>query len=117
MSENHLIMYIIVNKDVKMGKGKIASQVGHVTTNIAIKTYQENPSLWEDYVKDGFHPKIVLGAPLTILEELITKYPKHCCYVYDQGLTQIPPNTLTAIAFRPMTKSVVPEIIKSLKLL
>jgi peptidyl-tRNA hydrolase len=30
MEVNSLYMYILVNNDVKMGKGKIAGQVGHV---------------------------------------------------------------------------------------
>lgn len=41
-------MYIVVNKDVKMEKGKIASQVGHVVANMAVKTFQEYPSLWKE---------------------------------------------------------------------
>ena len=44
-SESQLYMYVLVNNDLKMGKGKIAGQVGHVVgliTEEIIRKYYES---------------------------------------------------------------------------
>lgn len=73
MMEPTLYMYILVNNDVKMGKGKIAGQVGHVVgliTEEIIQTYYTNAmenkffnvepyQRYMDWKKKG-HAKIIL---------------------------------------------------------
>lgn len=104
-----------------MGKGKVAAQVGHVVQRITEHMVLNEKSEWTKYKLSGM-AKIVLGTSQENLEMLMKKYgtippttekgtvptfemPKGpIAYVIDAGYTQIPPNTLTAIAICPMTK-------------
>lgn len=130
-------MYIFVNTDLKMGKGKIASQVGHVVQEIThdiilnfhtfydltklfhskneeklFKTYQ-NYNYWNETGSQ----KIVLKATEQQIRNIIDKYPKITKYILDAGKTQIEPNSLTVCAFYPMDKANLPHDISHYKLL
>ena len=107
-----LYMYILVNNDCKMGKGKIAGQVGHavglITENI-LTNYYENPCPKNaevlqryDSWKDKGHAKIILKA--TDAEMLAFVNEKESVAIRDAGRTQIAPNTLTVVGFYPNAK-------------
>jgi peptidyl-tRNA hydrolase, PTH2 family len=118
-------MYIFVNKELGMDKGKIASQVGHVVQHIVedifvnytdgVKSYK---SIYEDYmIWTRYHNsvKIVLKATLQELEEFKTmSYAK---YIIDAGKTQIEPNSLTVVAFYPMNCKKIKHNLTRFKLL
>jgi PTH2 family peptidyl-tRNA hydrolase len=123
-------MYIIVNSGLKMRKGKIAAQVAHSACN-AIRVFERGSrkdQYYNVWLRDG-EPKIVLKAKEKEMLNLIDKYELYkkvkvntsedawCVYTRDYGLTQIAPDSLTTIAFRPMPKSKVPKEIKKFKLL
>jgi PTH2 family peptidyl-tRNA hydrolase len=109
MEVNSLYMYILVNNDVKMGKGKIAGQVGHVVgliTEEIVQNYyvERTDSTIEAYNrylswKKKGHAKIILKATEEEIMSLIQK--KECVYIKDAGKTQIAPNTLTVVGFYP----------------
>ena len=116
-------MYIIVNSDLKMSKGKIGAQVGHAVEMIAQKIYEwyaniNTPKIKEiilDYKKyliDG-RKKIILKGTQKDLEELKTE--SDAVHVIDAGRTEIPAGSLTAVAFLPNNKNV--ERFKNFKLL
>jgi PTH2 family peptidyl-tRNA hydrolase len=127
-------MYILINNDLKMEKGKIAGQVGHIVqriieailpTAIKIKNNELNINdlddetkniilSYEEWRKNGM-AKIVLKATQPELEEIIKNY--NVLYIRDLGLTQIPPNSLTVIGFYPALKSDMENIVKNFKLL
>jgi peptidyl-tRNA hydrolase len=116
MSET--VMYIISNSSLKMGTCKLCSQVAHG----AIEAYNATPknNLFQEWNYSG-HRKIVLKAPEETLLALIDKYGRNrdglCCYaIRDFGLTQVPVNSLTVIAFQVCRKDSIPEL-KELKLL
>jgi PTH2 family peptidyl-tRNA hydrolase len=105
-----IVMYIFVNTDLKMGKGKIASQVGHVVGMIVEEIVRNSYDLRSDeskadyelyakWKKCGGMAKIVLRATEDELRDII----KHnrCKYVIDAGKTQIAPNSLTVVGFFP----------------
>lgn len=112
-------MYVVVNNDAQMNKGKIASQVGHVVMNMALTLVaKQRMSLLDAYQADGMHKKIVLRATEPEMRALFDKYGSNytCVKIHDAGLTQVPANTLTAIAFEPAPMGTYPELAK-LKLL
>jgi len=120
MDNLELTMYIFINNDLRMEKGKIASQVGHVVQHITediIRMGYESASLPDPYKrymlwKNG-SKKIVLKATEQQLLELM-KLPESR-YVIDAGKTQIAPNSLTVVGFFPSTN--IKEIAKDYKLL
>lgn len=116
-----LVMYIIVNNDLQMGKGKIASQVGHVVQDIVediiIKKYESKKTLgicsdYNTWKSEGCK-KIVLKATNAELMKLLTLDLAH--YIVDAGKTQIEPGSLTVVGFPPMRT--MDEHMKQFKLL
>lgn len=108
-------MYIFVNTDLKMDKGKACAQVGHAVQYIMEEIYdfrmkaEQNPtkylytnSPWDRYLlwKEDFgSAKVTLKATTEQLLEL--KEMPEARYVIDEGRTQIPKGSLTVVAFFP----------------
>ena len=111
---NDYRMYILVNEDVKIGKGKLAGQVGHAVMSYiyhgTIKPLHEIKWLTE-YMKE--QKKIILKCPQWKLEELEREgYDT----IRDKGYTQLEPNTLTCVNFGVWEPEYLPAWIKELKL-
>ena len=119
-------MYILVNEDIKIGKGKLAGQVGHASISWLyrnfIKDYDGN-HVWvteemqiflDDYMEE--QKKIILKCPQWKLEEL-EREGKYIV-IRDKGLTQLEPNTLTCVCVGIYDRDLdeVPEWIRELKL-
>lgn len=115
-----LRMYILVNEDIKIGKGKLAGQVGH-----AVNVYVYNLCFWSDmdgrkliidYMNGVEIKKVILRCPQSKLEEL-----EKAGYISirDKGYTQLKPNTLTCVNMEIIDAESFPEDltwIKDLKL-
>lgn len=109
MSDDY-VMYIIINNDLNMAKGKIASQVGHVVQHIIediLESYYNSKKQTEKYLnytkwKNGCK-KIILKTSQANLLNLIENY--NCVPIYDAGKTQVEPNSLTVIGFYPSNKN------------
>ncbi len=123
------VMYIVVNNDLSMQKGKTASQCCHSACQMSRILERKTPR--EDgymkWIKSG-ETKIVLKATQAQMKALLQLYEVdnrvkresneiYCCCTVDQGRTQIAPDSLTTIAFKPMLRGTAPQIIKTLKLL
>ncbi len=117
-SSNNYYLYIIVNSSLKMSKGKVAAQVGHVVMDVVEYLLSNNIGLYNKYKYQG-GAKIVLQADQNMLLKLSHKSGKSFC-VFDAGLTEVAEGSLTCMTFLPMTKKHqaehYPEI-KSFKLL
>lgn len=115
-------MYVLVNDDLKMGKGKIAGQVAHVvgliTEEIIRKSYESDKGVPECYLryiqwKNTGHAKIILKATQEQITSFIG-YPESM-YILDAGRTQIAPDSLTVLGFYP--SATLKEQFKNFKLL
>lgn len=115
---NDYRMYILVNKDIKISKGKLAGQVGHAVMSYiyynAVKPLQEGRKVesLDEYMKT--QKKIILKCPQWRLEELEAK--GGYSVIRDNGLTQLEPNTLTCVNYGIMTPDALPEWVAELKL-
>lgn len=124
-------MYILVNSDLKMGKGKIAAQVGHVVqqaTETILTNYYERhrePSnesyglMYDEYCKwnaSGCR-KIAVKATTEEMNYVIQNYRNQIKYILDAGYTQVEPNSLTVLAFIPMREDKMTYDISKHKLL
>jgi PTH2 family peptidyl-tRNA hydrolase len=108
---------VVVRSDLGLSKGKIAVQAAHAS----ILSYESAPA--KDriaWMKSG-QKKIVLRAKsiteLYILKERarLAKIPSEI--VVDAGLTQVPPETVTAIGIGPARAKEIDRITGHLKLL
>ena len=110
-------MYILVNEDIKISKGKLAGQVGHAV----------NSFLWYEYIvplQQGIavesleeymvaQKKIILKCSQSKLEEL---EQQGYITIRDKGLTELEPNTLTCVNVGIYYDEYTPQWIKELKL-
>ena len=116
--EDSLVQYYVVNSELNMSKGKISAQVAHVATIIAFenlyncKNANEHIKFMEWYKND--QKKIVLRGKQKNLEKLVEQ---GFYFIRDNGLTEVAPNSLTAIGLGVMWKSEAQKYIKRLQLL
>ena len=118
------VMYIVINNDLKMGKGKIGAQCAHAAC-LAVQFMERvtpTPKFYKDWENNGV-PKIVLKASEEEMNILQKTYSSDemddywCVHIRDAGKTQIKANSLTTLAFRPTMRKLVPPALKILKLL
>lgn len=110
--ENHdpIVMYIIINTSLKMTVGKAMSQLGHgvqaIITTLEQEAHEMNPPnrvrTYLRWIDES--TKIVLGATIDELDALMSQFDDqndifHA--IIDDGKTQVPPNSLTVVAFYP----------------
>lgn len=106
---------IVVRTDLKMSKGKIASQVSHAS--LAAFFESKKP---EEWIKTGMK-KIVLKVSSE--EELINLYKKAkkeklpCELISDRGLTQVKAGSITVLGIGPAEDKRIDKITGKLKLL
>ena len=113
------VMYVLVNSDIKMSKGKTAAQVAHVCVKAAQMCNSFPAFFGKAYLKwyQGSYTKIILKASGEEIKQIHKRYHEISCITIDEGRTQIRKGTLTALAFIPLCKSEAPTEIKELKLL
>ncbi|SCM01805.1 peptidyl-tRNA hydrolase 2, putative [Plasmodium chabaudi chabaudi] len=125
-------MVFCVRTDIKMNKGKIASQCCHACLGVYEKILKRNTKLkanensknvltYYDIWKKTGQKKIVLK--ISSLEEMYEIEKKAqmdgliTSIIVDAGRTQIEPNTETVIAIEPVPDEIVNKITGQLKLL
>jgi PTH2 family peptidyl-tRNA hydrolase len=113
LNENEIVEYFIVNSELNMSTGKIATQVGHVATIIAVE-YSNSDN--EDFDKwyESDQKKIILRGKQKDLEKLIEQ---GFYYIRDIGCNEVQPNSLTCVGLPPMPRSEAKKYIKRLQLL
>jgi PTH2 family peptidyl-tRNA hydrolase len=127
--EDPWVQYIIINKDLEMGCGKIAAQVGH-GCGMHILKYKEISNLAIAHLI-GDDRKIKIKNTLHWIEESFRKITKvahkkefdkikeltevDCFMVKDAGLTEIEPGSETVLVCWPIKRSQCPKIIHKLQ--
>ena len=107
---------IVIRNDIKMSAGKIAAQCAHASYSSAMKAGAAARKKWSD---EG-QKKVVLAAGLDEirkLEEKCRKLKLPHALIYDAGLTELKPGTLTALGIGPDKDENVNKITGSLPLL
>ncbi len=111
---------VIVRKDLKMGAGKIAAQVGHACVLGAEHVRKSHPEWYKEWERSGQEKVVVKVTGLDELE----KIKKHAISldlpwseVTDAGHTQIAPGTVTCISIGPAPEEKIDKVTKDLKLL
>ncbi|MEM0373257.1 MAG: peptidyl-tRNA hydrolase Pth2 [Sulfolobales archaeon] len=111
---------IVIRSDLKISIGKIAVQVAHAAVSASEKAKKEEYNWWEKWMKSG-QKKIVLKVSSE--EELVELYNKSLSarlpvvLIYDAGLTELPPNTLTCLGIGPAPSNLIDKVTGHLPLL
>ncbi|MBS3056943.1 MAG: peptidyl-tRNA hydrolase Pth2 [Candidatus Aenigmarchaeota archaeon] len=108
---------ILIRADLKMSKGKIASQACHACLGAVEKSSSSDIRKW----KTGGQKKVVLKVNgLSELDAIIKKARKEeikLCIIADAGLTELEPGTVTAAALGPASEKKLDQVTGHLKLL
>lgn len=96
-------IYLIVNSDLQMSIGKIASQTAHGMQYI-MEYYLKHDDKYKEYCDYKTHgsTKIILKASEKKLLELYNKYSNLSFLVMDAGKTEIQSGSITVLAFLPL---------------
>lgn len=135
-----IVEYILVNKELNMGVGKIAGQVAHVQTVIDNKIFELDDKIYflseeildedimdtrfakekelinnyYDWFYSGSQTKIILRAKE---KDLLKAIDMGAVYIRNNGLTEIPSGSLTAVGFFPQPKDNLVDFTKKFQLL
>ena len=111
---------IVVRKDLGMGIGKIAAQVGHACVLGAEHVRKSKREWFDQWERTGQEKVVVKVLNLQELEDV----KKHAISlglpwseVTDAGRTQIEPGTVTCISIGPAPEEDIDKVTKDLKLL
>ena len=111
---------VVVRKDLDMGTGKIAAQVGHACVLGAEHVRKSHPDWYKEWERSGQEKVVVKVASLEQLEQVkkhATSLDLPWSEVTDAGHTQIAPGTVTCISIGPAPEVIVDKVTKDLKLL
>lgn len=108
---------ILVRQDLRLPKGKAASQCAHASVEAVLRSDKEKISKWK---KEGM-AKIVLKVKdlkeLQHYNQLARDSGLVTALITDAGKTTVEPGTTTALAIGPDEDKKIDRIIKDLKLL
>jgi PTH2 family peptidyl-tRNA hydrolase len=111
---------IVVRTDLNMSKGKIAAQAGHAAVSSAEIARKRYPKWWKAWIKEGqckIAVKVKSERDLLKLKRQAEERGLPYALIYDRGLTELPPNTLTCLGIGPAPCDLVDEITGKLALL
>lgn len=118
--ESEYKLAVVVRQDLKMGKGKIAAQVGHASVTASENVRKKHVSWWRRWIAEG-QCKVILKvyseAELLRLKDEAEKNSLPTVLVHDSGLTQLEPGTLTCLGIGPGPSSLIDKVTRSLRLL
>jgi len=111
---------ILIRKDLKLSKGKLATQVAHASVSQVLKLQKENKKLVTKWVNEGMK-KVALEVK--DLEELLNYKKKFdennitITLISDAGRTEVEPGTITCLGAGPEPEEKLDKITGNLKLL
>lgn len=111
---------IVVRTDLKMGKGKLAAQVGHAAVSAAEEARKRCSKWWQAWLREGQCKVAVkvknLAELLELQKEAVGMKLPHSL-ITDRGLTQLPPSTVTCLGIGPAPSIQIDKITGKLPLL
>jgi len=118
--ESKYKLVVAVRKDLEMGKGKIAVQVGHAIITASEETKRLHPDWWRRWFDEGqckVAVKVAGESALTKLNQDARELGLPSAIIHDSGLTQILPGTATCVGIGPAPVELVDKITGKLPLL
>jgi peptidyl-tRNA hydrolase, PTH2 family len=110
---------IIVRKDLKITKGKIAAQVAHAAVSAYIKTQKKHTEYASSWLEQG-QKKIVLKIDtkkelLDLFENIKNQFP--CALIKDAAHTQLKEPDITCLGIGPIPENQIDKFTSKYKLL
>lgn len=113
-------MYILVNEDIKLSKGKLAGQVGHAVASYMFNIMKEvkNGNVNQEFEEVSEYMKEQKKIILKCSEDRLLNLENNGKYIAirDKGLTHLKPGTLTCVNLGVYNEENVPYWVRNLKL-
>jgi len=109
---------LVLRSDIRMSPGKAAVQAAHAAVAAFEETKRMRPE-WARAWLNQLQKKIALRAPLNEILKLYEKAKSlglPAVIIRDAGLTELPPNTITALGIGPAPSKLVDKVTGHLKL-
>jgi PTH2 family peptidyl-tRNA hydrolase len=113
-------LVVLVRNDLKMGKGKIAAQVGHAAVECALFAEKKNKRAFDAWYASGQRKVVLKVEDLEELQsyvKLASSNGLHVALITDAGRTQVDPGTVTCLGIGPAPESEIDRITGELKML
>ena len=107
---------IVIRKDIKLGKGKMAAQAAHASLEAYRKASFVNKKIWEIHGQKKVVLKIENEKEMTDLYSKAKKEKLKAVLIRDAGKTEIPAGTITALAIGPEKDEKIDRLTGHLKL-
>ena len=120
MAEFKFKLVVAVRRDLEMGKGKIAVQVGHATLLASEEAKREHSDWWKRWFAEGqckVAVRVDSESDLRRLHREAQELGLPSAIVQDSGLTQVTPGTATCVGIGPAPVELVDKITGNLSLL
>ncbi|MEM0028680.1 MAG: peptidyl-tRNA hydrolase Pth2 [Ignisphaera sp.] len=113
---------IVVRTDIKMGKGKLATQVAHAAVEAVLqclekKSCSEIIAEWRRQGQKKIVVKVKSLEELLNLKRIADELGINTVLIADAGLTQLPPGTITALGLGPAPAEIIDKVTGDLPLL
>lgn len=111
---------IVVRKDLRLSKGKLAVQVAHAAVSAVEDCKHQNAAWFDAWFREGQKKVVVEVAGLGDLIDLYNQAIRAelpAVIIKDAGLTEVPPGTVTCVGIGPAPSELVDKITGKLKLL
>jgi PTH2 family peptidyl-tRNA hydrolase len=120
LSEFRYKQVIIFRSDLKLSKGKAATQAGHAAVSAAEEARKHRRQWFKDWFDEGQRKIVVKVKTEKELHEFETQAEElglpHALIV-DRGLTEVPPGTVTCLGIGPAPAEKVDRLTGKLPLL
>ena len=121
MSQDRLVMYIVIPKSLKMSAGKVGETCGHAVQLVMQDYWRVKEQHGSDRPScrrmlawfETSYPKIILGA--SDKEFDVIRNLDGAISVVDIGLKEVASGSVTAVGFWPMLKTNAASIIQDLR--
>jgi len=113
MSEFRYKQVIVFRSDLRLSKGKIASQAGHAAISAAEEARKRHKEWWKAWMKEGqckIAVKVRSEKELLELEKQAKDLALPCALIIDRGLTEVPPGTVTCLGIGPAPAEKIDKI-------
>lgn len=111
------VMYLFANKGLGLSPGKLAAQVAHAA---CLAQRGSDPKLVDAWYKYGFYTKLVMEARdaehIKTIERYLMERNINSWIVIDEGHTEIPKHSVTALGVEVVDKEELGPIFAEFKL-
>jgi PTH2 family peptidyl-tRNA hydrolase len=120
LSEFRYKQVIAFRSDLRLSKGKSATQAGHAAVSAAEETRKHRRRWFEDWFSEGQRKiavKVKTEKELRELERRAKELGLPSSLIIDRGLTEVPPGTVTCLGIGPAPAEEVDKVTGKLPLL